>query len=216
MRSLSGFLLVLCLSTVAGAQQASAGSEAVVPTLVNFSGVVRDTNGRPLTEVVGVTFSLYKESQGGAPLWLETQNVQPDRTGHYSVMLGFTTSQGLPADLFVTGEARWLGVRVQGQEEQPRVLLLTVPYAPKAVDAQTLGGLPVSAFVQAFPGGVAGKAGATSVPGSLRAATSALPPATSNVTTTGGTAQRCLRRPPIFRTRLCCKWAQPPSTWSAT
>jgi trimeric autotransporter adhesin len=69
-------------------------------------------------------------------------------------------------------------VRVQGQEEQPRVLLLSVPYALKAADAQTLGGLPA-----------AGKAGATSVPGSLRAATSALPPATSNVTTTGGTAQ---------------------------
>jgi trimeric autotransporter adhesin len=80
-------------------------------------------------------------------------------------------------------------VRVQGQEEQPRVLLLSVPYALKAADAQTLGGLPASAFVQAFPGGAAGKAGATSVPGSLRAATSALPPATSNVTTTGGTAQ---------------------------
>ena len=189
MRSLSGFLLVLCLSTVVATQQAPAGSEAVVPTLVNFSGVVRDTNGRPLTEVVGVTFSLYKESQGGAPLWLETQNVQPDKTGHYSVMLGSTTSQGLSADLFVTGEARWLAVRVQGQEEQPRVLLLSVPYALKAADAQTLGGLPASAFVQAPHGGAAGKAGATSVPGSPRVATSALPPATSNVTTTGGTAQ---------------------------
>jgi hypothetical protein len=54
------------------------------------------------------------------------------------------------------------------------VLLLSVPYALKAADAQTLGGLPASAFVQAFPGGAAEKAGATSVPGSLRAATSAL------------------------------------------
>ena len=98
------------------------------------------------------------------------------------------------------------------------MLLLSVPYALKAADAQTLGGLPASAFVQAFPGGAAGKAGATSVPGSLRAATSALPPATSNVTTTGGTAQHLamFTKATIFRTRLCCKWEQRPSTWSAT
>jgi hypothetical protein len=25
-----------------------------------------------------VTFSLYKDSEGGAPLWMETQNIQPD------------------------------------------------------------------------------------------------------------------------------------------
>jgi hypothetical protein len=186
MRSLYGLLLLVCLSTMSFAQQAPAGSEAVVPALVNFSGVVRDPNGKPMTEIVGVTFSLYKESQGGAPLWMETQNVQPDKAGHYSVMLGSTTSQGLAADIFATGDARWLGVRVQGQEEQPRVLLLSVPYALKAADAQTLGGLPPSAFVQAPTGPASAKAtGVTSVASS----SSAPPPATSNVTTTGGSAQ---------------------------
>jgi hypothetical protein len=34
-------------------------------------------NNKPLTGTVGVTFSLYQESQGGAPLWVETQNVHP-------------------------------------------------------------------------------------------------------------------------------------------
>src|SRR5208283_1821269 len=119
MRSLMRFLLILCLSALASAQQASGGSAFVVPTLVNFTGVVRDANSKPLVGVVGATFALYKESQGGPPLWLETQNVQADRTGHYSVMLGSTRSQGLPADLFAAGQARWLGVQVEGQEEQP-------------------------------------------------------------------------------------------------
>jgi len=36
-------------------------------------------------------------------------------TGHYTVMLGSTSSTGLPADIFVAGEARWLGVQPQGQ-----------------------------------------------------------------------------------------------------
>src|SRR6202050_5201877 len=62
-------------------------------------------------------------------------------------MLGSTTSQGLPADLFASGEARWLGVQAQGQTEQPRTLLMSVPYALKALDAETVGGKPASSFM---------------------------------------------------------------------
>ena len=58
-------------------------------------------------------------------------------------------ANGLPKELFVSGEARWLGVQPEGQAEQPRVLLLSVPYALKAADAETIGGLPPSAFVLA-------------------------------------------------------------------
>jgi len=39
------------------------------------------------------------------------------------------------------------GAQVQGQVEQPRVLLVSVPYAMKAADAETVGGLPPSSFV---------------------------------------------------------------------
>jgi hypothetical protein len=66
-------------------------------------------------------------------------------------MLGSTKAEGLPADLFASGEARWLGVQAAGQPEQPRVLLLSVPYALKAADAETVGGLPPSAFMLAAP-----------------------------------------------------------------
>ena len=55
----------------------------------------------------------------------------------------------MPQDVFVSGEARWLGVQVAGQEEQPRVVLAAVPYSLKAADAETIGGLPASAFVLA-------------------------------------------------------------------
>jgi hypothetical protein len=185
MRSLYHFLLLLFLSAVVFGQQASTDSASVVPALTSFSGVIHDASGKPLTEVTGVTFALYKESQSGPALWMETQNVQPDKTGHYSVMLGSTTSQGLPSDLFIAGEARWLGVQVQGQEEQPRVLLLSVPYALKAADAQTLGGLPASAFVQASNSGSVAKASGNIV--SSTAVSSSLTRTSSNVTTTGGT-----------------------------
>jgi hypothetical protein len=138
-------------------------TSAVVPHLVRFGGVLTDLSGKPLTGTVGVTFSLYTDQQAGVPLWLETQNVVPDRSGHYSVQLGSTKPDGIPTDLFTSGEARWLGVQPEGQAEQPRVLLLSVPYALKAGDAETLGGLPASAFVlAALPSSAANNAEATS------------------------------------------------------
>ena len=101
---------------------------------------MKDEAGAPKTGIVGITFALYKDQQGGAPLWLETQNVQADASGRYTVMLGATKSDGLPMEFFSSNEARWVGVQPRGQSEQPRVLLVSAPYALKASDAETLGG----------------------------------------------------------------------------
>ena len=111
---LSAAVLTLCQVPHSGAQQAT-----IVPTLVRFSGTVTDASGKPLVGTLGVTFLLYKDEQGGAPLWMETQNVQPDKYGHYSVMLGSTRSEGLPTDVFVSGEARWMGVQPRGAAPRP-------------------------------------------------------------------------------------------------
>jgi len=104
----------------------------------------------------GATFAIYGEESGVAPLWLETQNIQADAKGNYMVQLGATKPEGLPLDLFASGEARWLGVTINGGQEQPRVLLLSVPYALKAADAETVGGLPASAFMLATAPSAAG------------------------------------------------------------
>jgi hypothetical protein len=91
---------------------------------------------------VGITFTLYKDQSLGAPLWLETQNVQADGSVRYTVLLGSSKPDGLPMDLFASGEARWLGVQVTGEAEQPRTLLVSTPYALKAADTGTLSRLP--------------------------------------------------------------------------
>ena len=161
------FLVLACFVMPMAAQQpAAASANAAVPSVVNFSGALTGVNGKPLTGTVGVTFYLYQESQGGSPLWMETQNVQADKAGHYSVALGSTSSQGLPAHVFASGEARWLGVQVQGQAEQPRVLLMSVPYALKALDAETVGGRPASSFMLA-PTSSAGGKNANVPPGTI-------------------------------------------------
>jgi len=147
--------LLMLASLLPARAQKNTSAGVVVPRLVNYSGKALDAQGRPLTGVTGVTFSIYKDQYDGAPLWLETQNMQPDSKGNYTIQLGATKPEGLPQELFTSGEARWLGVRVSGNEEQQRVLLLSVPYALKAADAQTLGGLPASAFMLAGTGSVA-------------------------------------------------------------
>ncbi len=142
---LKTFAVVLFLPFAAHAQQPA------VPRVTYFNGVITDAAGEPHTGTVGITFSLYEEQQGGAPLWSETQNVPLDGAGRYTVLLGSATAAGLPLDLFASGKARWLGIapQVAGLSEPPRILLVGVPYALKAADADTLGGLPASAFLSA-------------------------------------------------------------------
>jgi hypothetical protein len=158
---------------------------SALPRLVRFNGTVKDLNGNPLTGVVGITFTLYSEKTGGAPLWLETQNVTADSTGHYAALLGSTKPEGLPAELFTSEQARWVGVQVSGQAEQPRVLLVSAPYAFKAGDAETIGGLPPSAFVLAAP---MNSIGASVNNEATSSSSSVTPASSSDVTTTGGTA----------------------------
>src|SRR5580698_7202134 len=146
------FLCLLVVNTMLSGlllsqQMPATESSVIVPQLVNYSGVATNAQGKAISGIAGVTFAIYSEQYEGSPLWLETQNVQPDSRGNFTAQLGAATSGGVPLQLFSSGQARWLGVRVDGGEEQPRVLLLSVPYALKAADAQTLGGLPPSAFV---------------------------------------------------------------------
>jgi trimeric autotransporter adhesin len=166
--SLALLVLSMVLAGVLVAQETTQSS-VTVPPLVNFSGKALDAENKPIAGIAGITFSIYKDQYEGVPLWMETQNVTADAAGNYTAQLGATKPQGLPLDLFGTGEARWLGVRINGGEEQPRVLLLSVPYALKAADAQTLGGLPASAFVLAAPPNVSSSPDATAASSSSTA-----------------------------------------------
>jgi trimeric autotransporter adhesin len=178
-----GFLLTIL--TMAAQTPGSNPSAALVPPpLIQFSSVATDEGGNTLSGVVNITFSLYSSQQGGEPLWTETQNNVPlGATGNYSVQLGITQPNGVPTTLFTTGEAHWLGIQIAGQADQPRVLLVSVPYALKAGDAETIGGFPPSAFVMAEP-----QSGATAVSttgSTARLNVSRAP--SSDVTTSGGT-----------------------------
>jgi len=152
-------LLAWCLfatSTLMAQQvalEADSTADGTVPTvrnaprLLKFSGMLTDDAGKPLKGAVQVTFSLYQDQEGGMPLWQEVQTVRLDSLGRYSVLLGATESSGLPLEPFASGDAHWLGMQVQGQPERPRTLLVSVPYAMRAEEADTLGGRPATDFV---------------------------------------------------------------------
>jgi hypothetical protein len=144
--STSLLLSTLLLISISSAQEITT---TAVPNLIRYGGALKDASGAPVTAVVGVTFAIYRQQDGGVPLWMETQNVIPDARGNYSVLLGSSTASGLPSDLFSQQEQRWLGVQLQGEPEQARVLLVSVPYAFKAHEAETLGGKSISDFVLA-------------------------------------------------------------------
>ncbi len=161
-------LLVLPAVSQNLAPNPAASAPTAVPPLVPYSGVVGAVAGQSTN--ASVTFLIYREEQGGDPLFSETQSVAVDVTGRFKTQIGATLTNGLPIDLFASGEARWLAVQIAGEPAQPRVLLASVPYALKAADAATLGGLPASAYALA---------------GTKSFATAALTP---EVTSTTGTA----------------------------
>ena len=135
--------LIVC-SSVASFSQERSGE---IPHIIRFNGTLTNVDGSPRTGTVGVAFSIYADEKTTVPLWQEVQSVTTDASGHYTVLLGATRAEGLPDTLFAGNTARWLGIRVENDQEQPRVLLAAVPYALKAADAETLGGRPLSAFV---------------------------------------------------------------------
>ncbi len=126
-----------------------------VPHFIKFNGTLKNAAGAPQGSFLAVRFVIYSDSTGGTPLWQEVQNTPVDSQGHYEVLLGSTAPNGMPMDIFTSGEPRWLGAQVirAGSEEEPRVLMVSVPYALESADAQTLGGLPASAFARVVPSG---------------------------------------------------------------
>lgn len=93
-------------------------TSTAAPSPIPYRGVLNDTTGVPLVDLVSAIFAFYEEAAGGIPLWVDIQTLDTGAAGGYTVLLGGTTA--LPADLFTTG-ARWLGVQADGQAEQPRV-----------------------------------------------------------------------------------------------
>ena len=147
--------LLIALSAPIGllGQSAQTPPSVSIPRLVSVTGVYQPANGQPPPPGTVVTLLVYADQQGGTPLWQETQNVEFDASGRYSLLLGASLADGIPADVFASGDAKWLALHFAGtgDVEGPRSRITSVPYALRSADADTLGGKPASAYVLAEP-----------------------------------------------------------------
>jgi hypothetical protein len=144
-------VLSLSLSAPVFAQSSGLTQASTVPRLITLTGIYHPADGQPLAPLEPLTLAVYAEESGGTPLWEETQQVVVDATGRYTVLLGASLPDGIPLEVFASGEAQWLGTTFHrsGDVEGARMRITSVPYALHAGDAATLGGRPVSDFALA-------------------------------------------------------------------
>jgi hypothetical protein len=102
---------------------------AVFSNALSFQGRLLDSAGNPVDDSPMMTFRVYTQTEGGAPVCEDAYNV-PVENGLFNAGLE------IPPLLF-DGQALWLGVHVEGdgQEMQPRQQLLPTPYALYAKSA---------------------------------------------------------------------------------
>jgi hypothetical protein len=148
------FLIVVFAFRLFSVAQSQTDSPAIgpatrssVPVFVKFSSTLFELNGTPSAGLQKLTFTLYGQQTGGSVLWAEAQTVLPTTGGDFTVLLGAASPLGILASTFATGEPRWIGITPNDGVERPRVALVSVPYALKAVNADTLAGMGPEQFV---------------------------------------------------------------------
>jgi hypothetical protein len=150
---LFAILLLAILAHLTFTSLPSYAQSGSVPRLIRYRGELTTHFESSAPRVISITFSVYRDKDQGDVLWTETQQVELSDSGQFEVLLGALSSDGLPPELFGGNEPRWLGVTPEGGDELPRTLLVSVPYAIRAGDAETLAGRPASAYVlQDAPG----------------------------------------------------------------
>lgn len=97
----AGLCMVICrLGLPADAQNGVAATTEAAPpvnagtelSLVRWSGSLPEEAGR----MVQMRFAPYQDQADGLALWSETQTVKVGLDGHYSMLLGATSIEGLP------------------------------------------------------------------------------------------------------------------------
>jgi len=103
----------------------AAGSQAQVPQVMNFQGILTDDVGTVVEDgTYSITFKIYYGEVGGSEIWSETQLVEVTK-GIFSVYLGTVTALDLPFE-----SDYWVGISVEGEAElSPRMRLATSPYS---------------------------------------------------------------------------------------
>ncbi|HEX2896900.1 MAG TPA: hypothetical protein VHP63_02490 [candidate division Zixibacteria bacterium] len=139
-RSLSIALVILAMC---------AATSATVPQLINYQGVLSDSDGDPIVATTGVTFRIWLTPTGGSPLWTEVHSISPDSSGRFNVILGSITP--LP-DSAWDGPDAFLGITVASDPEMARQRLISMPYSMRVSSVDGAAGGNITSKVSIGPG----------------------------------------------------------------
>ena len=109
----------------------AASAFAEIPALLNYQGVLKDSEGELVEDAEYViNFKLYESSTGGDHIWQESQIINTTK-GIFHAILGINSSiEDLPS------ENAYLGISINGGSElAPRKQLVSVGYAFKSRNA---------------------------------------------------------------------------------
>jgi len=129
----------LCLITALVLCGANLMVNAEVPLLINYQGILLDSEGQPMTMPTDGIFTIYNDPVMGDSLWAELRTISPGVNGTFNLVLGEITP--IESNIF-SGPDRWIGVRVGGDYEMvPRARLVAVGYSYRVatVDGATGG-----------------------------------------------------------------------------
>jgi hypothetical protein len=147
---------------------------ATPPASINYQGVLRDSNDKPLTGTYDMTFGFYDALTGGNQILLDVHAVPAGIVvsgGLFNAQLGTgTISDGSGPGIY-TGldqvfrddAAVWMELIIGGQTLSPRVRVVGAPYA---LNAANLEGRNAASFIDTSPAGQT-KAGMLNVNGGM-------------------------------------------------
>lgn len=122
-------LLCAALLLVAGSPVASP------PNLINYQGILTDSDGTPISGLHELTFTIHSDSGASWPVWTEVHPQVQVQDGLFNVILGGINA--FPGYAF-SGESRWMGITVDDDPEiSPRMRMTSVPWAIRAAVADS-------------------------------------------------------------------------------
>jgi len=141
------YTLVLCVFVVL---LGTYGVYSQVPQLINYQGYITDSEGNPVNGDLSMEFKIYDVATAGTALWSETQSMVRVTEGYFTVLLGSDTP--IPQSVFSGGD-RYLSVTVGSDEEMtPRKRLVSVGYAFRAANTDSLKGFKASDCLKSVEG----------------------------------------------------------------
>ncbi len=157
MKNLSGMLVLMAVTV-------GAALAATPPSLINYQGVLRDNNDKPLSGSRNMIFALYDAPSGGNQILVDAHDLPHGNAvgvsgGLFTVQLGGGgVSDGSGPGTYTSIEQVfrnhsevYLEVRVGGETLSPRTQVLASAYALNAHSATELNGEPSDFYVNTGP-----------------------------------------------------------------